>query len=91
MATLTLEIPDISDQTLHNLDEKARLRGRDRRSHILDLIEKDAATPATFLDIFAPVREDFKNSGMTLEELDLLVDEAREEVHQKKQAHPNGK
>ena len=54
MAALTLEFPEISDQTLHNLDEKARHRGRDRSSYILDLIEKDAATPASFLDIFAP-------------------------------------
>lgn len=86
MASLTLDIPDISATLLDKIDEKAKVAGRDSRAYILELIEKDAAIPVSFLDVFATVREDFKNSEMTLEELDSLIDEIREEVHQDKQA-----
>ena len=38
--------------------------------------------PRTIDEILAPVRKQFVESGMTEEELDVLIDEAREEVWQ---------
>jgi hypothetical protein len=35
-----------------------------------------AVTGRSFRDIMAPVHEDFRNSGMTGEQLDSLIDEA---------------
>jgi hypothetical protein len=38
--------------------------------------------PPTLDEILAPVRKEFVESGMTEEELEVLIDEAREEVWQ---------
>ena len=40
----------------------------------------------TFAQIFAPVREESRQSGMTEEELRGLIEEARIEIWQEKQA-----
>jgi hypothetical protein len=40
-----------------------------------------AARTTTFDELLAPVREDFRKSGMTLAELDELVDAARTRHH----------
>jgi len=36
-------------------------------------------------EILAPIHEEFRQSGMTEDELSALIDEAREEVWQEKQ------
>jgi len=40
------------------------------------------AAQTTFDEILAPVREEFRNSGITEEELDAAVNEARKAIHQ---------
>ncbi|MDB5290941.1 MAG: hypothetical protein JWL69_2182 [Phycisphaerales bacterium] len=60
--------------------EKARELGKTPEEYIESLI--DAATP-TFDEILAPVREGFRKSGVTEEELDAAVAEARKAIHDK--------
>ena len=62
--------------------EKARELGKTPEGYIESLI--DAAT-MTFDEILAPVREGFRKSGVTEEELDDAVTEARKSIY--KRAH----
>lgn len=43
--------------------------------------------PPTMDEILAPIRKQFNESGMTEDELEVLIDEAREEVWQAKRTH----
>lgn len=43
--------------------------------------------PPTIDEILEPIRKQFVESGMTEEDLDALIDEAREEVWQAKRMH----
>lgn len=52
------------------------------RSHNREGIE----TP-TIDEILAPIRKQFNESGMTEDELEVLIDEAREEVWQANRTH----
>lgn len=83
----TIEIVDIPEDLLRRLDKKVRERGGDRSSYIREVLEKDLREEApsattSFDEIAAPIRQDFQASGMTEEELDTLIEEAREEVWQ---------
>jgi hypothetical protein len=52
-----------------------------------ELIEKAVAhaKEKTFAEIAAPFAKSFEESGMTEEELDALIEEARQEVWEEKQ------
>jgi hypothetical protein len=60
--------------------EKARELGKSPARYIESLI--DAAT-TTFDEILAPVREGFRESGVSEEELDAAVSEARKAIHKR--------
>jgi hypothetical protein len=48
-----------------------------------------ATTAASLRDILAPIHEDFRKSGMSEQELDLLIDEAMSEARAaRKSNHP---
>jgi hypothetical protein len=88
--TLTLHLPpEIEKQ----LQERATQAGQSVEGLALDLIEQalrpNGATGhagKTVAEIFAPVRDEFRRSGMTEEELSSLIEEARNEVWREKQA-----
>lgn len=86
MATLTLQVTGLSEETLRKIDEQAKRNGRDRNGFLRDLIE-GAVTPNSqveapnILELFAPVQEEFKQSGMSEADLDVLIEEARNQVH----------
>jgi hypothetical protein len=46
------------------------------------LIEAEILSQKTFAEILAPIREGFRKSEMTEEQLDDLFEEARRKVHQ---------
>ncbi|MDB5302095.1 MAG: hypothetical protein JWO87_3758 [Phycisphaerales bacterium] len=67
----------LDDQHFKVATEKARELGTTPERYICSLI--DAAT-LTFDEILAPVREEFRKSGVTEEELDDAVTEARNAI-----------
>jgi len=81
-----LEITGLPPETMKALDEKARHRGKSAADYVRDLIEADLLASQSFDDILAPIRQGFKESGMSEGELEALFEEAREEVYQEKQA-----
>jgi dienelactone hydrolase len=76
---LTVELPAATER---RLAERAARAGTTAAALVLDLIERELA-PAkepTVAEIMAPFAKEFADSGMTEEQLDALVEEARQEA-----------
>ena len=68
------------------LRERAAAQGQDLVQYIHRIIDRDITAAPTLDELLAPLRREFAASGMTEDELDALVEEARQEVWQEKQA-----
>jgi hypothetical protein len=79
--TITLS-PDEEKRLL----ERASLSGQDVEGYIHRLIERHIKASDTLAALLAPVRQQFAESGMSEDELDAIVEEAREDVWREKQA-----
>ena len=64
---------------------RATKKGQDVANYLRILVEEDLKRPPAFSEILAPIHEEFRQSGMTEDELSALIEEAREEVWQEKQ------
>jgi len=81
--TVVLELkPEIEEA----LQEKAKANGFEVNIYLEKLIEKDVDRAKTLDEILAPFRREVEESGVTDDELDVLVEEAREEIYQEKLA-----
>jgi hypothetical protein len=80
---ITISIPT---EMQEKLQRRAIENGQDVEAYVERLIEKALSGPPSIDELLAPVRKQFAESGMTEEELDALIEEAREEVWQEKQA-----
>jgi hypothetical protein len=83
LMTITIRL---SDEEERRLSERAALDGQDVIDYVHRLIRRDIEAPTTLEQILAPLRQQFKESGMGDKDLDALVEEAREEVWQEKRA-----
>ena len=68
------------------LQQRAVASGQNVEAYVEKLIEKALSGPPSIDELLAPVRKEFAESGMTEDELDALIEEAREEVWQEKLA-----
>ena len=84
MRTDKLEISGISPEVLSALTERAQRHGKTPAVYVRELIEADLLATRPFSEILAPVREDFRQSGMTEDELDALVEEERQALWNEK-------
>jgi len=80
--TITLRL---SEQEESRLAERAIGSGHDLAGYVHLLIERDLQAPQSLDELLAPIQRHFEESGMTDDDLDALVEEAREEVWQEKQ------
>jgi hypothetical protein len=64
------------------LRKKAKAGGFEVKVYLEKLVEKDVERPKTLDEILAPFRREVEESGISDEELDALVEEAREEIYQ---------
>ncbi|MFI5454836.1 MAG: hypothetical protein ACHRXM_05235 [Isosphaerales bacterium] len=76
---------DLSPDQEKILLERASLLGEDIARYIHRIIERHIKAPDDLAAFLAPIRQQFAESGMSEEDLDSLVEEAREEVWREKQ------
>jgi hypothetical protein len=73
----------LSPEEEKKLTERASERGQDVASYVQRLIVRDIERPRTLAELLAPIHEDFRESGMTEEELETFLEselaEARRE------------
>lgn len=78
--TLTINLPKDVSLAVEN---KARLSGRDSAEFIEDLVTKEVNSPSLD-EILAPIRNGFKESGDSEDEIIEFFEEIRDEVYQEK-------
>lgn len=81
--TLTLELPAALER---RLARQAEADGTTVEAAAVALLEKAAPPAKTFAEICAPFAAEFEASGMTEEEFDALIEEARQEVWEEQRA-----
>jgi hypothetical protein len=81
--TITIRLTPEEEKTLQ---ERASLSGQGVADYVHRVIARHIHSPSNLADILAPIRRQFAESGMSEDELDAIVEEAREEIWHEKQA-----
>ncbi len=81
MTTLSFQDIGLKSSQLRAAEKKAKEQGKTLSEYVRSLIERDLLASRSFDEILKPVREGFKKSGMTEDELDALVSDARKNIH----------
>jgi hypothetical protein len=79
----------LKPETEAKLKNRAVALGYEVDDYVENLIEKELDKPKTLDEIFAPVRREFEESGMTEDEFDDLIYQARREYYAEKKAREN--
>ena len=86
MITDTIQISGLPETILQRVSDRAKTVGTTTEEYIRYLIEEDLSSSSLNMRVlFAPVREQIKESGVSDDELTSLLEEAREEVFQEEQ------
>ena len=83
MTTLAFRQFGLRPAQLKQLDRKAKSEGKSAVEYVRALIERDLLADKSFDEILKPIREGFRKSGVTQDELDELVNEARQAAYRK--------
>lgn len=84
MLTDSIEISGLPEAVIQGVNYRAKAVGATSEEYVRCLIEEDLSSSSLSLRVlFAPVREQIKESGTSETELTELLEEAREEVFQK--------
>lgn len=84
MSTASPPRIEIGRSLLRAVERKARHEGQTAQEYVRLLIERDLLADKTFDEILKPVREDFRRSGVTPEQLDEIVERARSTARRKR-------
>ena len=85
-ASETIEISGLPPGTKEILRELGKRYGQSAEDYLRRLIEMEVLSQKTFGEILAPVRKDFRDSGMTEEKLDNLIEQERRAMWEEKKA-----
>jgi hypothetical protein len=81
---LNVLVPLTSDMA-RAIDSLAKQRGQNREQFIVNLLQEQLSGCApSFEESMAPLAEDFRESGMTEDDLDALVEQERQAIWHEK-------
>lgn len=86
--TRTIEIP-LPEELLRLVDEKAQSAGLKRDAYIRAILSKHVTGEASIGDILSSFRAQVATSGVSDEDLDRLLFEAREESYRERNPSKN--
>jgi plasmid stability protein len=78
--TETIEITGLPTGTKAALEQIARSDGKSGEEFARTLIQAEILSRRPLSEILAPIRKSFEESGMTEQELDVLIEEVREQI-----------
>ena len=90
MSSLTIEDLRLQPRQLKALTTKAKRLGKSRAEYVRSLVERDLLADRTFDEILGPVREGFRRSGVTEDQLDAIVSRARKATSMRRKSE-NGR
>lgn len=82
---MTLEI-EISPQAEAKLREKAAVVGEDIAAYAAGVLERSAKQPVPLEEISGPIAEEFRQSGMTEDELTDLLETAKHDMRRQRRS-----
>lgn len=84
--TLQLTISGFPAGTRSALEEIGRKIGKSVEEYLRGVIEAELLSQRPFREILAPIREDFRKTGLTEEEFDEIIERERQAIWDEKQA-----
>ena len=84
MLTDTIQITGLPPSVIEAVENRAKEIGATAEDYVKYLIEEDLNSALSMRVLFAPVREQIRESGISETELNDLLEEAREEVYREK-------
>lgn len=84
MLTDTIQITGLPPSVIEAVENRAKEIGATAEDYVRYLIEEDLASTMNMRVLFAPVREQIRESGISETELDEMLEAAREEVWREK-------
>lgn len=91
MSTLSLQGIGLRPTQLKAIEKKAKFAGKSAAEYVRLLIERDLLADLPFDEILRPIREDFRQSGITESQLDEIVRRARHQSRSRASAPKNRK
>ena len=82
---MTIQIP-ISAETEAKLRDKAAAVGEDMAAYAAGVLERSAKQPVSLEEISGPIAEEFRQSGMTEDELTDLLETAKHDMRRESRA-----
>ena len=83
MSSLSLQDLGLKGGLLKAIEKKARHAGKTLPEYVRWIIERDMLADQSFDQILKPVRADFRKSGVTEDQLDEIVERARNAPHRR--------
>ena len=83
--TLQLTITGLPPGTKSALEEMGRNTGKSVEDYLRGVIEAELLSQKPFREILAPVREDFRKTGLTEDEFDEIIERERQAIWEEKQ------
>lgn len=83
MSILSFHDLGLRPSLLKAVQKKARHQGQTAAQYIRSLVERELLAEKTFDEILKPIRDDFRKSGVTEEQLDEIVNRARAQGRRK--------
>jgi hypothetical protein len=88
MSSISLQDIGLKPSLLRAAERKVRQEGKTPPQYLRSLIERDLLASKSFDEILKPIRQGFKKSGMTEDELDALVTRARKDIYRRSKRKP---
>lgn len=85
MLTDAIQITNLPPSVIEAVKNRAKEIGAAAEDYVKHLIEKDLASALSMRELFAPVREQIRESGMSEAELDELIETERRAMREEKQ------
>ncbi len=83
--TLQLTVTGLSVGTRAALERISHQTGRSLEDYLRELIEIEVLSQQPFREICAPIREQFRQTGLTEEEFDELIERERQALWEEQQ------
>ena len=75
----TIQLPIRTIQALNGI---AKEKGKTTEQYVTEVLETQILASTSFDEILAPIRQGFKESGMSEDEITSMFEKARDEVYQ---------
>lgn len=75
----TIQLPT---RTIQAIGDIAKEKGKSTEQFVYEVLETQILASKSFDEILAPIRQGFKESGMSEDEITAMFEKARDEVYQ---------